>query len=151
MAPAAPTRPGSISAMPTPPHELDSPNNQAARAGAPVKSATVSGPTTGKGGGGSDERESTEPEIPAKPSQMLVDGLGTDMLNRLLEMTKRKAAIEGNTAGDDEALQRLDSYFQRAFGHPLSEATRMEGQRVIQRLAADLSRSGTGSGRAITG
>jgi hypothetical protein len=142
---------GSIRAVPTPPYELDSRKNQAARAGTPVKPATVSGPTAGKGGGGSEERESSEPEIPAKPSQMLVDGLGTDMLNRLLEMTKRKAAIEGNTAGDDEALQRLDSYFQRAFGHPLSEATRMEGQRVIQRLAADLSRSGSGSGRAVIG
>jgi hypothetical protein len=149
-APAVPARPGSISAVPTPPHELDSRTNQAARAGTPIKPATVSGPTAGKGGG-FEERESTEPEIPAKPSQMLVDGLGTDMLNRLLEMTKRKAAIEGNTAGDDEALQRLDSYFQRAFGHPLSEATRMEGQRVIQRLAADLSRSGSGSGRAVIG
>jgi hypothetical protein len=149
--PATPARAGTVSAVPTPLNDVDSRHNQATRPGTPVKPVTPNGPTNVKGGGGSEEHESSEPEIPAKPSQMLVDGLGTDMLNRLLEMTKRKAAIEGNTAGDDEALQRLDSYFQRAFGHPLSDATRMEGQRVIQRLAADLSRSGTGSGRAVTG
>jgi hypothetical protein len=149
--PAAPARAGTVSPVPTPSNEPDSRHTQVARAGTPIKPVPPIGPTNGKGGERSEEYESSEPEIPAKPSQMLVDGLGTDMLNRLLEMTKRKAAIEGNTAGDDEALQRLDSYFQRAFGHPLSDATRMEGQRVIQRLAADLSRSGTGSGRAVTG
>jgi hypothetical protein len=98
-----------------------------------------------------DEHGSDDAEGQAKPSHTPIDGLGTDMVNRLLQMTKRKATIEGNPAGDEEALQRLDSYFQRAFGHPLAEATRMEGQRVIQRLAADLSRTGAGQGRTVTG
>ncbi|MGH2345605.1 MAG: hypothetical protein ACRDG4_10300 [Chloroflexota bacterium] len=92
-----------------------------------------------------------ELDRPARAPSVPLDGLGSDMVNRLLQMTQRKATLEGNPAGEEEALRRLDSYFQRAFGHPLAEATRMEGQRVIQRLAADLSRPGAGSGKAVTG
>jgi hypothetical protein len=59
--------------------------------------------------------------------------------------------MEGNPATEEEAMRRLNSYFQRAFGHDLSEASRMEGQRVVQRLAADLARMSAESGGLATG
>lgn len=78
----------------------------------------------------------------AKPSVAppVTEGLGPDILARLLHMTRKKAESEGAPINEDEAMRRLDSFFQRAFGHPISEGTRMEGQRVIQRLASDLAR-----------
>ncbi len=138
---------GSSGAVSAPVGEPELRTNVAPRGGPLAKSPTTAEPT----GEPAEERGGADAAAPARPSQMIVDGLSKDMINKLLEMTKRKAAMEGNAAGDEEALQRLDSYFQRAFGHPLAEASRMEGQRVIQRLAADLSRTGGGQGRAVTG
>lgn len=92
------------------------------------------------------------PARPAARSALIpVETMGPDMLAKLLQMTRRKASMEGNPATEEEALRRLDSYFQRAFGHELSEASRMEGQRVVQRLAADLARMSTDSGGMATG
>jgi hypothetical protein len=55
-------------------------------------------------------------------------------------MTRRIGELKQEELSEEEALAKLDSFFQRAFNHPLAEGTRMEGQRVVQRLAADLSR-----------
>jgi hypothetical protein len=76
------------------------------------------------------------------------EGLGPEVLARLLDMTRRKAQAEGAAITEEEAMQRLDSFFQRAFGHPLSDGSRMEGQRVVQRLASDLARLGAESTHA---
>ncbi len=110
-------------------------------------------PTAAGDESGDDDETGTavDTDHPVRSASAPLDGLGVEMVNRLLQMTQRKATMEGNPAGEEEAMRRLDSYFQRAFGHPLAEATRMEGQRVIQRLAADLSRAGSGSGRAVSG
>jgi len=142
---------GSTNGVPAPLGGSDSRTHQPPSGGQPVESPTASETRNERVTAVPDKRTGAELPQPAKLSQMPVDGLGPDMVSRLLEMTKRKASLEGNPAGDDEALQRLDSYFQRAFGHPLSEASRTEGQRVIQRLAADLTRAGAGQGRAATG
>ncbi len=77
---------------------------------------------------------------PARPASVPAEGLGPDVLSRLLQMTHRKAVLEGTELTDDDALHKLDSFFNRAFGHPLAEGTRMEGQRVVQRLASDIAR-----------
>jgi hypothetical protein len=120
-------------------------------AGAP-QAGSLTPAAAGEESGDNDERgPGAETDHPVRAGSVPLDGLGVEMVNRLLQMTQRKATMEGNPAGEEEAMRRLDSYFQRAFGHPLAEATRMEGQRVIQRLAADLSRTGSGSGRAVSG
>jgi hypothetical protein len=77
------------------------------------------------------------------PSGPVGEALGADVVAKLLQMTRRKATLEGADSSEEEALRKLDSFFQRAFGHPMSEATRMEGQRVVQRLASDLARLST--------
>jgi hypothetical protein len=63
-------------------------------------------------------------------------------------MTRKKAAQEGGEITEEEAMRKLDSFFQRAFGHPLAEGTRMEGQRVVQRLASELARLSAERGEA---
>jgi hypothetical protein len=63
-------------------------------------------------------------------------------------MTRKKAAMEGGEITEEDAMRKLDSFFQRAFGHSLAEGTRMEGQRVVQRLASELARLSADSGEA---
>lgn len=123
----------------------------AAAAAAPNRPAETSAPSA------DDDEEDTPPEVagagqrtragataraagaarhmPAPP-----EGLGPDILARLLQMTRKKAVMEGGEISEEEAMRKLDSFFQRAFGHPLAEGTRMEGQRVVQRLASELAR-----------
>ncbi len=67
--------------------------------------------------------------------------IGPDVLRRLMDLTRRKAEAEGAPIGEEEAMQRIDSYFQRAFGHPVAEGTQIEGQRVVQRLISGGVRS----------
>jgi hypothetical protein len=88
-------------------------------------------------------RPATRPPVQMVPSEPTSEALGADVVARLLQMTRRKASLEGADSSEEEALRKLDSFFQRAFGHPMSEATRMEGQRVVQRLASDLARLST--------
>lgn len=68
------------------------------------------------------------------------EGLGPDILQKLLQMTRRIGELKHDELTEEAALAKLDSFFQRAFSHPLAEGTRMEGQRVVQRLAADLAK-----------
>jgi hypothetical protein len=92
--------------------------------------------TSAPAGSTSVSRAAVEPASLSIPSE----DLGPDVLARLLHMTRKKAESEGADITEEEAMRRLDSFFQRAFGHPLSEGTRMEGQRVVQRLASELAR-----------
>jgi hypothetical protein len=96
-------------------------------------------------------------QVPPRPAvarttalPQLTDELGPDVLARLLQLTRKKAESEGTAIIEEEAMRRLDSYFQRAFGHPVAVGTRVEGQRVVQRLMADLTRLGAASGRSGT-
>ncbi len=66
----------------------------------------------------------------------LDEALGPDVLARLMHLTRRKAEAEGAPISEEVAMQRLESYFQRAFGHSIAEGTQIEGQRVVQRLTA---------------
>jgi len=88
--------------------------------------------------------------VPSRPPNrggtIPVESIGPEMVSKLLQMTRRKASLEGSPATEEEALRRLDSYFLRAFGHDVSEASRMEGQRVVQRLAADLAKMNAENG-----
>jgi hypothetical protein len=90
------------------------------------------------------EVESASPGVrprlqPARPAPA-GEGLGPDILQKLLHMTQRIGELKHDELTEEEALAKLDSFFQRAFNHPLAEGTRMEGQRVVQRLASDLAR-----------
>ncbi|HWE62255.1 MAG TPA: hypothetical protein VHB98_11140 [Chloroflexota bacterium] len=77
---------------------------------------------------------------PARPPSPAGEGLGPDILQKLLQMTQRIGELKQEELTEEEALAKLDSFFQRAFSHPMAEGTRMEGQRVVQRLASDLAR-----------
>lgn len=68
------------------------------------------------------------------------DGIGPDITSKLLQMTRRIAELKAEEMTEEGALERLDSFFQRRFGHGLDQATRMEGQGVVQRLAAEVAR-----------
>jgi hypothetical protein len=82
--------------------------------------------------------------VGARPGQRLsasaAEGLGPDVLQQLLQMTRQIGELKHEELTEEEALAKLDSFFMRAFNHPLAEATRVEGQRVVQRLAGDLAR-----------
>jgi len=83
----------------------------------------------------------------ADTAAQINDDLGPEVLARMLHLTRRKAESEGTPVTEEEAMQRLDAYFQRAFGHTVAGGTRFEGQRVIQRLTADLARVSSVSGQ----
>jgi hypothetical protein len=68
------------------------------------------------------------------------EALPPEMVNRLLQMARRRALLDGGDTSEEEALRKLDSFFQRAFGHPMAEANRLEGQRVVERLANELAK-----------
>jgi len=114
--------------------------------GGPAKSEAGQAPGTGA----NDEAGAARPTVPSRPpsrsNAIPVESIGPEMVSKLVQMTRRKASLEGSSATEEEALHRLDSYFLRAFGHDVSEASRMEGQRVVQRLAADLARMNAESG-----
>jgi hypothetical protein len=85
----------------------------------------------------------------ARPAgSQLDEELGPDVLARLMHLTRKKAESEGIAITEEEAMHRLDSYFQRAFGHAVATGTRVEGQRVVQRLMTDLARLAGGSHRS---
>lgn len=126
-----PAGPQSLSAEASAPQAADSPDEEADPTPAPRQR--------------SQAMRSTARPAPAPPP---AEGLGPDILARLLQMTRRKAVLEGSDITEEDAMRKLDSFFQRAFGHPLSEGTRMEGQRVVQRLASELARLSAESGEA---
>lgn len=66
--------------------------------------------------------------------------VGRDMEAKLLKLAMSIAVLEDGEITESEARQKLDDFFMRAFKHPLSKGTRMEGQRVVQRLSGDLVR-----------
>jgi hypothetical protein len=68
------------------------------------------------------------------------EALGPDVLQKLLQMTRQIGEFKHEDLTEEDALAKLESFFQRAFSHSLAEGTRMEGQRVVQRLAADIAR-----------
>lgn len=74
------------------------------------------------------------------------DAIGRDMEAKLLKMAMSIASLEGSDISESDARQKLDDFFMRAFKHPLSKATRLEGQRVVQRLSSDLARLRTTGG-----
>ena len=77
---------------------------------------------------------------PAPGSPLGNDGIGPDITSKLLQMTRRIAELKAEEMTEEGALERLDSFFQRRFGHGLDQATRMEGQGVVQRLASEVAR-----------
>ena len=68
------------------------------------------------------------------------EGIDKEMEAKLLKLASSIAALEGTELSDAEARQKLDDFFVRAFKHPLKRASRIEGQRVVQRLSSELSR-----------
>jgi hypothetical protein len=68
------------------------------------------------------------------------EGIDKEMEAKLLKLASSIAALEGTDLSDAEARQKLDDFFMRAFKRPLNRATRIEGQRVVQRLSGELSR-----------
>jgi hypothetical protein len=68
------------------------------------------------------------------------EGIDKEMEAKLLKLAISIAALEGIDLSDAEARQKLDDFFVRAFKRPLHRASRIEGQRVVQRLSSELSR-----------
>ena len=68
------------------------------------------------------------------------EGIDKEMEAKLLKLAISIAALEGTDLSDADARQKLDDFFMRAFKRPLNRATRIEGQRVVQRLSSELSR-----------
>ena len=68
------------------------------------------------------------------------EGIDKEMEAKLLKLAISIAALEGTDLSDAEARQKLDDFFERAFKRPLNRASRIEGQRVVQRLSSELSR-----------
>lgn len=85
-------------------------------------------------------------EAPSQPDDLDDDlppdheGIDPDMVAKLKKLAISIADLEGTNLSDAEATQKLDDFFLRAFKHTLGKATRMEGQRVVQRLSGDLVR-----------
>ena len=61
------------------------------------------------------------------------EGIDKEMEAKLLKLAISIAALEGTDLSDAEARQKLDDFFMRAFKRPLNRASRIEGQRVVQR------------------
>lgn len=83
------------------------------------------------------------PPAPRQPGQDTppdYDAIPPDMLDKLKRLAKSIAALEGTEISDAQALLKLDDFFMRAFRHPLGKSTRIEGQRVVQKLSSDLSK-----------
>lgn len=110
-------------AAPSPPAMRD-----AAPAIAPTPMARVARPTP--------NMDDDDDEIPP-------DGITPDTVAKLMRYATDIAAHEGTDLSDAEARQKLDDFFVRAFRHPMSHATRIEGQRVLQKLSSDLARKRT--------
>ncbi len=68
------------------------------------------------------------------------DAVPPDMLDKLKRLAVSIAQLEGTELSDAQALLKLDDFFMRAFRRPLGKATRIEGQRVVQKLSSDLSK-----------
>lgn len=68
------------------------------------------------------------------------DAVPPDMLDKLKRLAVSIAELEGAELSDAQAILKLDDFFMRAFRHPLGKASRIEGQRVVQKLSSDLSR-----------
>ncbi len=68
------------------------------------------------------------------------DAIPPDMLDKLKRLATSIAELEGTAISDAQALLKLDDFFMRAFRHPLGQSTRIEGQRVVQKLSSDLSK-----------
>ena len=123
----------------------------------PTPTSTVSSPGGEVAGEGNGADRETHPEdvtaphpavapgpAPAAPTRARdePDGEGIDkeMEAKLLKLAISIAALEGTELSDAEARQKLDDFFVRAFKRPLKRASRIEGQRVVQRLSSELSR-----------
>jgi hypothetical protein len=128
----------------------------------PTPTATVSSPGGDVAGEANGADQETHPDAvtaphpavapepaPAAPTRARdePDGEGIDkeMEAKLLKLAISIAALEGTELSDAEARQKLDDFFLRAFKRPLNRATRIEGQRVVQRLSSELSRLRTAS------
>ncbi len=76
------------------------------------------------------------------------EGIGREMEAKLLKLAISIATLEGSDISEAEAREKLDAFFLKAFKHPLSRASRLEGQRVVQRLSSDLSQRRSEANRA---
>jgi hypothetical protein len=76
------------------------------------------------------------------------EGIGREMEAKLLKLAISIAALEGSDISEAEAREKLDAFFLKAFKHPLNRASRLEGQRVVQRLSSDLSQRRSEASRA---
>lgn len=97
------------------------------------------------------ERAATAPAVEPEPELPPdFEGIGRDMEAKLLKLAMSIAAVEGDDITEAEAREKIDAFFVKAFKHPFNRATRLEGQRVVQRLSSDLSqrRAGSGANRA---
>jgi hypothetical protein len=66
----------------------------------------------------------------------LDEPMAPEVLARLLHLTRRKAEADGTPITEEEAMRRINSFFQRAFGHSVGQGSRAEGQRLILRLTS---------------
>ena len=86
-------------------------------------------------------RSDARPDQPRPAAQAVTpEPLGPDIFQQLMRMMHQKGELDGEQLTDEEAHARLDSFFQRAFNHPIEEGTRVEGKQTIQRLASVISR-----------
>jgi hypothetical protein len=119
--------------------------------------STVSSPGVEVAGGTNGADRETHPEDVTAPHPVVApepaaaaptrardepdgEGIDKEMEAKLLKLAISIAALEGTDLSDAEARQKLDDFFVRAFKHPLNRASRIEGQRVVQRLSSELSR-----------
>lgn len=90
----------------------------------------------------SGSRATAAPDGAAEDDEQVLppdhEGIAPDMLAKLKKLAVSIADLEGAEITDAEATKRLDDFFLRAFKHPLSRASRLEGQRVVQYLSNDL-------------
>lgn len=112
---------------------------------APIRSMRVVGERTDsdEDGGGEGEDREGEQRPPAGRLAFGVPedegGLDPDMVAKLKKLTVSISALEGDDLSDAEATQKLDDFFMRAFKHPMARGSRIEGQRVVQRLSGELA------------
>jgi hypothetical protein len=123
----------------------------------PTPTATVSSPGGEVAGEASGADQETHPDAVTAPHSAVArepaapeparardepdgEGIDREMEAKLLKLAISIAALEGTDLSDAEARQKVDDFFVRAFKRPLNRASRIEGQRVVQRLSSELSR-----------
>jgi hypothetical protein len=123
-------RPTAPSTASYPPGDVAGEPNGTGRETPPHDDVTAPHPTEAPG----------PPQTVAARDEPDFEGIDKEMEAKLLKLAISIAAMEGTDLSEAEARHKLDDFVMRAFKHPLGRATRIEGQRVVQRLSSELSR-----------